>query len=442
MNKTSISSSNTRHASLILSVVICLFASAVQALPGSLLDVRVGTHRQHDRLVMELDRDVKYAVYSENPDKITVRLYDAIASHAFALPVLQKDLAFIQGIEAYLIGANDLEIDIALAKQSTEYKILELEGNPWRLVVDISEKSVIPPVDASKPVQNEEPEYVPGDKPIETRFAEAQTAAEKTRIEESVAAADSTLSTEEIDPELANTVDFADSLPLIPEPPLTELAQIESGTPVSDETVRGFSDSRRANSILHHYYLAIGDTESALAFGEIGSFDDMNEEDAAANTSLAVTLAALVYQMPWLILAAALLTGTFGGLFAYWITGRFFSNSTPRRKPKVKKIKAVAIPQESVAKELEKDLDTLDSAVEQEPKTEETEAPVPEPEPVTEAEAGGEAAVPADEEVKETAMERRVKRVLELSKSGTDIESIAKQLEMSQDEVKLILDLN
>jgi hypothetical protein len=39
-------------------------------------------------------------------------------------------------------------------------------------------------------------------------------------------------------------------------------------------------------------------------------------------------------------------------------------------------------------------------------------------------------------------MDRRVRRVLELNKEGKNIQTIAQELEMGQDEVKLILDLN
>ena len=39
-------------------------------------------------------------------------------------------------------------------------------------------------------------------------------------------------------------------------------------------------------------------------------------------------------------------------------------------------------------------------------------------------------------------MDRRVRRVLELNKEGRSIQAIAQELEMGQDEVKLILDLN
>lgn len=440
MNRISISLYNARSAFLPMLLAVCLFASAVQAMSGNLLDVRVGTHRMHDRLVMELDQQVKYTIIDDVPDKITVRLYSTAASRTFTLPQLKKNLAFIEGVEAYLIGSTDLEIDIALTKQS-DYKVLVLDGTPWRLVLDISAKEVMPPVDASKPVQHEEPEYVPGDKPIETRYADLPAESETKAGDEPTITAETVVDPSETTPELAATIDFSDSLPLIPENPQSEITHVETEASAPDETTPEQLDNHRINSVLHRYYLAIGDTESALAFGEIGSFDDDVNNAHNAETGISVTLAALVYRMPWLILGAALLTGVLGGLLAYWIGTRFLSGAIPKRTPKPKKVKAVAPPPDPAAEELEKDLDTLDSAVDQEPKMEKVEEPVPEPEPVMEAEAGG-AEAPVDEEVKETAMERRVKRVLELSKGGADIESIAKQLEMSQDEVKLILDLN
>jgi hypothetical protein len=166
-----ISLSKTLRRIFIPFAVVCLFASAVWAETAVLQDVRVGTHRQHDRLVMELDQQVQYSINTKVQNKLIVRLQDAAATKTFALPQLRKDLEFISGIEAFMVESKDLEIEVAL-RGHTKFDIQVLEGSPWRLVVDISELPAAPPVDAAKPTQRKEPEYVPGDKPIETRLAQ------------------------------------------------------------------------------------------------------------------------------------------------------------------------------------------------------------------------------------------------------------------------------
>lgn len=425
--------------------MLCVFASSALSATSKLLDVRVGTHRQHDRLVMELDHEAKYSINTDVPEKITIRLFDAAASNSFVLPELTKNLVFIECVEAYLIGSTDLELDIAIDSQS-DYKLLILDGSPWRLVLDISARIKAIPNDASKPVQREEPEYVPGDKPIETRLAEKHEEPKAKAVvtdhlekkhEESSAVVE-TLS------EVAHASNIIDSLPIIPEISDDEVVHTEIVDPLSHRLMSDPLDQERISSVLHHYYLAIGDSETASEFSEFLTDEQLVSHDSGNDSEkagISVALAALVYQMPWLILVVTFLTGLIGGVVGFWITRGSFSFKLPKFKFSLKlKKKAKAVPTEPVAEEIERDIDTLKNAVDQEPKAEKVE--VPEPEPVVAAEAGAEEEVSADEEVKETAMERRVKRVLELSKDGSDIENIAKQLEMSQDEVKLILDLN
>ena len=457
MTKTLISLFSALRMPIIAVLTVCMLSSSAFAAVGKLMDVRVGTHRQHDRLVMEIDNQVQYHINTDNPDKITVRLFNTNASNTFVLPDLKKNLMFIKGVEAYLIGNSDIEIDIVLGAQS-DYKLLELAGSPWRLVVDFSEKEIIPPVDASKPVKQEEPEYVPGDKPIETRYAEDHS--ETKDIEASIDTTDMAFADEvnRVLQKIDNSNSIEDSLsellgPL--QPDFIESFDEHIGTnyelaesyPEPEETDLDPETTNRINTVLRHYYLAIGDTDAAVAFGYPNVQDQFMTEEletAMQNAGISVTLAALIYRMPWMIFVAAFLTGTIGGILGYFILSRSSSIKLPKRKPKAKKEKTEAVAEEPEAEQLEQDMDSLESAVELEPQTEPEEDLVPEPEPVIEAEEGAEAEAeaPADEELKETAMERRVKRVLDLSKGGADIESIAKQLEMSQDEVKLILDLN
>jgi DNA-binding NarL/FixJ family response regulator len=105
--------------------------------------------------------------------------------------------------------------------------------------------------------------------------------------------------------------------------------------------------------------------------------------------------------------------------------------SMPHRKSHKKERPVKA----DVTGELEEGLQALDEAVAQEPprKAAAPPPPPPEPEPVLQ---------PAEDEVRESLMDRRVRRVLELSREGRSVTAIAEELQMGQDEVKLILDLN
>ena len=109
------------------------------------------------------------------------------------------------------------------------------------------------------------------------------------------------------------------------------------------------------------------------------------------------------------------------------------------RLPKLKLERKRTIAQPDPSEELEADLHALDAAVAEEPprraKRETPEVDEPD-EPVPQE------VVDEEKEAKETLMDRRVRRVLELNKEGRTVAAIAEELEMNQDEVKLILDLN
>jgi hypothetical protein len=183
--------------------------------------------------------------------------------------------------------------------------------------------------------------------------------------------------------------------------------------------------------------------------------------------------------------------GFFAPLVAVFVAG-LLGGTLLRRLPKLN-LRGLKLPslhlrrsraEEQVAAqqqvELEQGIDALDQAVAAEPprKAKSESKSVPAPAPAV-AEAGGTplmssagssapvetppprssrtAAEPAavaptpvmppqvadvEQEMKESLMDRRVRRVLELNKEGRSIAAIAEELQMGQDEVKLILDLN
>ncbi len=349
-----------------------------------LLDLRVGPHKSFDRVVFEFPSEVTHEITKSGENTIQVRFKNARANEGFSVPTMPRGLTVLSGIKIQSQSGSELVFDITLNRDATPTE-LPLVGNTWRLAMDfaprIAEES------------QEKPEYIPGDLPIQTTYAE-------------------------------NDVPTVDSLVTV--------------------------DPAQSHAILAYFFFSRGDTEQAAREAQryqdlTGQMIPMSPTPESAPTTdlskehpLQQAKSFKIFMLP----LPAVLGITFGlGLLVGLIALRLlpvvrFQIRLPRLKLRLPKRqpKPVSEP-DDLSDELEEDLSLLDSAVKQEPKRTKAAAP-PEPEPVMDE-------VPdAEKEAKDSLMDRRVRRVLELNKEGRSVSDIAEELEMGQDEVKLILDLN
>lgn len=339
------------------------------AAPNTLLDVRVGPHKRFDRVVFVFESEASSRVVLKNNQKVEVRFADVRLLDHFSVPALPRGLTVLRGIDAYREGESGLVFEILLARDATPTE-LPLAGHPWRLALDFAPRVSENP--------DEKPEYVPGDQPIPTKFAEK--------------------------PILA-----ADSL-----------------------------NTAQLRAVLAYFYLAQGDTHRALEQAALYQKSAGTPLDLGFNRSARRTAPTNppppARQPQWngwrlspaMLLAVALGIGVILGIMIRSFAPRVHvSLQRPARPPRKKE----KTPRD-LAEEIASDLDVLDDVVQQEPPRSSSEI----------AQVAVES--DAEKELRETVVDRRLARVVELSREGRSISAIAEELQMGQDEVKLILDLN
>lgn len=387
-----------------LSLMLTGLSAATQpAAANTLIDLRVGPHKRFDRVVFEFQAEAQGRVSVLSERKIEVRFTGAKAREGFKLPTLPRGLSVIEKIDAFREGEADLVFEIVLAREATPSE-LPLAGATWRLAVDLAPRM--------SEKQDAKPDYVPGDRPIPTKFAEAPHV-----------------------PEVAT--------------PTEPMPQLAGKLPQAEDSL----DPAQRHAILAFYYLSSGDSVSAAREAERyrqlrGETLELLAEtppQTAAGAELPLAAAPPFGKLHALtrmlnlpvgsLLAVIFGIGLLGGLLLKRLAPELriplprLPKFTWRRKAKTDR-----------SAELSADMEALDDAVAQEPS--------PKPRPKLEA------APPADEELapvevpdaeeqaKDSLMDRRVRRVLELTREGRNVADIAEELQMGQDEVKLILDLN
>jgi hypothetical protein len=132
-----------------------------------LLDVRVGPHKQFDRIVFEFAAPVEARVDVKNAQTVNVRFVGVEIAAGFTLPPMPSGLSLIKNMEAFRDGDGTVLFEVTLARDATPSE-LPLPGSPWRLAVDLA-----PRVTESEKSETK-PEYVPGDLPIPTKFAKRE----------------------------------------------------------------------------------------------------------------------------------------------------------------------------------------------------------------------------------------------------------------------------
>jgi hypothetical protein len=375
-----------RPAAWLLALAFIMLAqTGGDALARTLASVRIGPHKNFDRMVFEFDGECQSFITSSGDQKVEVLFKNAQTAKSFSLPALPPGLVAIKSVDAFRVGNSDITFEITLARDASASE-LPLSGKPWRLAIDLSPKM--------SQSNQDKPEYIPGDQPIQTKFAETTTPAT---------------------------------------PPATPPIAAES-------TAITAIDPAKARAVLAYFYLAGGDTPKAREFAT--AYKELTGE--GLDIPLPAHAVASGYFIgnfqltAWWLLGLAALAGMIGGVIGSLLAGTL-------RSLKSKLPHKAASPRE-LSEELETNLAELEQTVKAEA-TPASRAQAPAPEKVksravAETQAAAPAPAPEEEEVKESLMDRRVRRVLELNKQNRPIAEIAAELEMGQDEVKLILDLN
>ncbi|MBL0061204.1 MAG: hypothetical protein IPP40_06905 [bacterium] len=417
---------------------LCLLMLAVgvtSANAASLLSVRFGSHQGFDRMVCELSNATKYEVKQAENGVVELHLDNVAVSEKFFLPKLPPQIKLLTSVEAFLEGDHSIVIEIR-GTEALFAKTTELKGASWRLALDLSKQSEQPtepahvePTTAKpettsttkpqlkhRPAKDEPAPYVPGDKPIETILADKQESKEEPKL-------------------------------LHEEKPADEPAAPKHKKPA--KTVAGpllTADSLKALEVLAEFYDVMGDQDAAREYARLyldkvdsgGSFPKKEAEQTATWPI-------------WILVAIAFAAGIAGGIIGNRLRMPKGSPSMPKFR-----LSSLKLPKfgkrKDKAEELSEDLNKLDRAVASEkhktnlkpqPKQAAFKAEVP-AEIVKDAEED----FPEDTkenletDMKESLMDRRVKRVMELNSQNRSLADIAKELDMGQDEVKLIIDLN
>lgn len=438
--------------------LLCIFLSIGSALAGTLSSVRFGSHQGFDRVVCEFADPVKYEIVAMKDGYTEVKLRNTSVDEQFFLPKLPPQIKLITSVEAFREGEHDIVLEVRGATP-LDAKPIELQGETWRLAIDFSKRIVAPPAEippvmeqtpeTSKPKHDKKaksadgPEYVPGDKPLETRMAEAEpkpvekkTEVPKKTVEQKQVAP--------VEPPKSDPVAEKSVEPQI-EPNDTMALGIDESQLVAENPK--LVDTAKAFEVLAEFFDLMGDESKARSYAklyfdkaDVGAVDELTQPmqfDANKEQQAMWPI--------WLLAAVAFIAGIAGGILGNRLhMPKFGSSFTKLKFPTLKLPKREKKAAADPVHELAKDLAELNKAVAQERPAKPTTPVVPKA-VVEEAEhdfPDDEQAATVEAAMKESLMDRRVKRVLELSGQNKTLAEIAQELDMGQDEVKLILDLN
>ena len=359
------------HLYVFVFLAFALRIASASVTEPTIYGIRYGTHTNYDRIVIELSEPVDCRVETIEPEHLRIHLGKLTVSQKFSAAKLPDKMATIKYAHASGGGELPFTLDLRL-RESVSASVMKIEGDPSRIAIDFH------PQQAAKPAA-EEPEYIPGDRPFPTKFAETS-------------------------------------------PPPEEI------------------DNAKIHAILAYYFAAAGD--SVKAKEEAAIYASLTGIPLELGLEVKITTPEITAPGPayvifhWLKVdyLIAFLAGMIG--YAFSLALSIVIGWWRKRHPHKQADEMMAY-----AQNIREAVDNAAAAETTATKQKET----PPAKTAPEKPAATEAPVPEPVEVevlKESAAERRAKRVVELSNQGKSIADIAQDLEMSQDEIKLILDLN
>lgn len=420
-----------------ITLALSLLTASTLAHSAQLTAVRFGSHQGFDRVVCEISEPVAYKVVPAQNGAVELHLRNVKVGEKFFLPKLPSQIKLLTSVEAFLEGEDTIILEIRGQKPLTA-GVTELKGQTWRLALDLStvhespsnsgEQSAGSPA-ISKPANpqpakpSSSPQYVPGDRPMETILADNVVTVPEERPSEEPKSDSVDTSIREAEPGRRDSIIEEQNAELF-----------SSYTP----------DSLKALEILAEFYDVMGDQEAARKYARM-YLERVDSGDALPpswNPDSAT-------MSEWMIALIALLAGIAGGVIGNRLGVPNAGLKILRRgRAKIGKNAIEKAEVGETAEELASDLDTLERAIASE-KSMKSKLAVPAT--VAETSASAEVSEHAaqnldmesiESDMKESLVDRRVKRVLELHAQKRSLADIAQELDMGQDEVKLIIDLN
>ena len=144
-------------------VVILAVAAAACAHANELRCAQLDPLGRSDRIILELDRAVDRLIRIMPDQRVEILLEDTRLSPIFDVPDVPDNLTLISAMTAYAQGDSQVVILLQL-RRDAEPSEQVLSERPCRIAVDLAPKATTR--DAR------EPEWIPGDRPIPTKYAE------------------------------------------------------------------------------------------------------------------------------------------------------------------------------------------------------------------------------------------------------------------------------
>ena len=141
-----------------------IFTSNSSVSANMLRCAQIDPQGRFDRVLLELDYPVDRLIRVMPDQQIEILLNDTKLSPVFNVPEVPHNLALIQGLSAYADGDSQVVIRLQLRQDARPSEQL-LSERPCRLAIDLTPQMI----ESVSP----QPEWIPGDRPIPTKFAEA-----------------------------------------------------------------------------------------------------------------------------------------------------------------------------------------------------------------------------------------------------------------------------
>ncbi len=157
-----------KHFATSYLVLIFALASAVStalASDNALRRILLGTRDRSDTILLELDRPVKSKMATLPDQYLEIRLEGAELAPAFVPPVITNELSLVRSLVVSQDSNSVLILTIQLT-QDAEPSAWTLSTKPWQYIVNLAPKA------ASG--QSTSPQWIPGDRPIRTKYAETK----------------------------------------------------------------------------------------------------------------------------------------------------------------------------------------------------------------------------------------------------------------------------
>lgn len=150
---------------MLLIVLLCQDNTAL-AVANTLHRILLGTRDRSDTILLELDRPAKSTMTALPDQHLEIRLEGTELSPSFAPPTVPNELSLVKSLAVSRDSNSALVLTVQLA-QDAEPSAWTLSTRPWQYIVSLSPKAANG--------QGPQPQWIPGDRPIRTKYAETMS---------------------------------------------------------------------------------------------------------------------------------------------------------------------------------------------------------------------------------------------------------------------------